>query len=296
MSQTALFKRGRLAVIAPLALLAVVVMACSVGTGGTGGASTGPTATPTITPTPVPTCAALLPGSVAASAGTGFTGVTFPPSAVMSQPPTTTGGGTGQFTVKDFEVCAPATTAAAVTSFYATGLPAGGWATAPTFPYNGQLHKACTGTCWTRDNTIRKVTIENVLNKPGGLVTYHMRLAAPPPLPACAGGAPVFITSLPGQPDIPLPPLTTVLSSFGPSGDVQFSGQMCSAGTGVSVKAFFTAELPGQGWAFPATNGLCGSGDPNAIRWDKGAHRMYQFDLGVDTSPGHRWTTLYCGT
>jgi hypothetical protein len=237
-------------VTAPLAILAVVVMACSVGTGGTAGTGIGPTATPTITPTPVPSCTALLPGSVAASAGAGVPGVSFPASAVMSQPPTTVGGGAGQFSVKDFDVCAPSTTAAAVTSFYATGLPAGGWATSTEFPYDGQLHKTCTDTCWSRDNTIRKVTIENVQNKPGGLVTYHMRLAAPPPLPACAGGTPTFVTSVPGQADIPLPPLTSVLSSFGPSGDAKFSGQMCSAGTGASVKAFSTPRCPARAGLF----------------------------------------------
>src|SRR5262249_2522737 len=161
--------------------------------------------------TPVPPCAALLPGSVAASAGSGFPGVTFPTGAVMTQPPATVGGGDGQFKVQDVEVCAPATTAAAVSSFYASGLPAGGWASATVFPYNGQLHKACTGKCWTRDHATRKVTIENVQDKAGGVATYHMRLAAPPTLPACATGTPTYITTFPGQADIPLPPLTSIV-------------------------------------------------------------------------------------
>jgi hypothetical protein len=221
-----------------------------------------PTATATPSPTPAPqqACQTLLGSNSiqAATAGSAFADVTFP-SGSFSTSAAKSHGGDGRFTVEQFDVCTPTTRMDAIQSFFATGLPSGGWAQAPSYPYDGAYRASCGDQyCWSKDPTPRYVSLESVINQPNGYVTYHMRLALPPMPPSCQPdsygiyASRPYDTALPNSPGVPAPPLTKDgLGSAGTSGSVTQGGYagMCSAGSASSINAFFAAELPPLGWS-----------------------------------------------
>jgi hypothetical protein len=255
--------------IIPIALLAA---ACGVTTVGGGGAGGLPTATP------VPSCATLVPGSSAATTITGFSDVPFPTGAV-NKGPTNSYGGAGQFTISEYDVCFTGTTDQVVGPFSAhnsvsANLLGEGWGTATTFPYTGALQQSCTSHCYQTENT-KWVAFENITDHGGGLITYHMRLAAPPAAPTCNSNfasSPIQGYQLKGQFDVPLPPLTRVVPDDAAGG---LRGEdLCSAGTAASVTAFLNAALPADGWTHVASDprcfyaAQCWTKGGNAISWN----------------------------
>jgi len=233
---------------------------------GTGAGDSGANATPTATATPSPTptprqaCQALL-GSTnlqAASAGSGFTDVTFPPDS-LSTSIAASHGGDGRFAIAQFDVCTPVTGIEAIQSFFTTNLPSAGWAQMATYPYDGAYQAPCGDPyCWSKDTTPRYVSLETVIKQQNGYVTYHMRLATAPTPPSCKpDDYGIYATRpydmmLPNTPSIPAPPLTKDgIGSAGTNGNVTQGGYagMCSAGSASSINAFFTTELPHLDWS-----------------------------------------------
>ena len=127
------------------------------GCGGAGGAPGGGTTnapTATATATPQPTTCTQVQGFTSAS------GLTLPnielPAGAIAPVPTTSFGGTGQYTIKTYTVCVPNTTSdlvvstgkgpeplAHLLSFY--GWDAWTW---ETLSNSGDGHEACAGSCF----------------------------------------------------------------------------------------------------------------------------------------------------
>lgn len=199
-------------------------------------------------------CAQILPSAAAASAPGGFGGLTFPAGAVMT-PPLASFGATGQFTLRDTDVCYQGTVAqvngGASTSVFAQLLGAA-WGHNPTYPYGGDVQATCVsgGTCFKASPTANP---EHYLSFEGlgawgsgtGYVVYHLRLATPPAAPSCDPHW--FNSSVPyiyGE----VPPLTKSSSAatFGGAGGGHHPGPlMCSAGTQASILTFLQAHSGG---------------------------------------------------
>lgn len=234
----------------------VASLALLVGCGASG--TVVATSTPTPSATPTPSCATLLPGASAASAPAGFAGLQFPTGAVMTSPHASYGG-TGQFTVQETDVCyagmpdqvnGPFSGHSSVYAY----LFGSGWGTSTTYPLDGQMQKPCiTGARCFRSGAPPYVeyylSFENLQSPITGYVTYHLRLATPPPAPSCN---PTYY-----GPSVPysytfgswaLPPLTKV-SSFalggGHAGGYDYG--VCSAGTPASILAFMEASVTAAG-------------------------------------------------
>jgi hypothetical protein len=223
----------------------------------TGSTTTTSTATPhaTATAPAVATCSNLLGGGVgAATAGSSFTDVPFPAGS-LGTGLTLHHSGTGDFTIYLMNACTPSTSVAAIQSFFATQLPADGWAYSSVLPFNGSLEQACGDAyCWGKDANPRLVGLESVTNNGGGLITYRMRLFVPPSAPSCGVGfSSTIVQLLPTEGDpssmyttLPMPPLTHY---SGGADTTPINGEiLCSAGSQSSVQAFFTAQLSAQGW------------------------------------------------
>lgn len=199
-------------------------------------------------------CAQILPSAAAASAPGGFGGLSFPAGAVMT-PPLASFGATGQFTLRDTDVCYQGTVAqvngGASTSVFAQLLGAA-WGHNPTYPYGGDVQATCVsgGTCFKASPTANP---EHYLSFEGlgawgsgtGYVVYHLRLATPPAAPSCDPHW--FNSSVPyiyGE----VPPLTKSSSAatFGGAGGGHHPGPlMCSAGTQASILTFLQAHSGG---------------------------------------------------
>jgi hypothetical protein len=214
--------------------------------------------TPTPTATPTPSCATLLPGASAASAPAGFVGLRFPTGAVMTSPHASYGG-TGQFTVQETDVCYAGTLDEVNGPFLGHSsvfayLLGSGWGTSTTFPLNGQTQTPCsTGARCFRSGASPYVeyylSFENLQSPITGYVTYHLRMATPPPYPTCN---PTYY-----GPSVPysytfgswaLPPLSKV-SSFALGGGHMggYDYGVCSAGTPASILAFMEASVTAAG-------------------------------------------------
>lgn len=260
-----------LATTAALGCLVVVMTACTATT-GTGGSSA--TATPAATA--APTCATLLPGAAPAAPIAGFTEVTFPAGAVTSAA-TTTFGGTAQFKALDYTLCftgAPDDLTGPFSAHHSVtaNLLGAGWGVSTTFPYHGDAQQACAANCFHSDDQ-RYLGLENITTVGGGLLTYRLRLAAPPAVPACNSNftttpIPGFQTSIN---NVPLPPVSRVAPNNA-SGGVRGT-DICSPGTAATVTAFLNAQMPAAGWTkvasdprciFPAQ---CWTKGANAISW-----------------------------
>jgi hypothetical protein len=278
------------------------------GTTSSDGSANG-TPTPTATPSPTPTvqqaCRTLLNASSlqAASAGSAFTDVTFPANS-LGTGVTSSPAADGRFAIAQFDVCTPASSIAAIQSFFATGLPSAGWAQSGTYPYDGALQASCGDPyCWSKDSAPRYVSLESIASQPGGYVTYHLRLATPPTPPSCQPddygiyATRPYDTTLPNTPALPAPPLTKDgIGSAGTNGNVTQGGYagMCSAGSVNSINAFFTTELPKLNWstsAPPAYFAACGMS--GTLYWKD--RDMFQWQTnGSAGASGTFWSFTLC--
>ena len=267
-----------------LALLTGLLTGCS-SSAGTHAQPT-PTATspaPTATLTAMQRCQALsaFHGAGAATAPSAFGDVPFPQNAV-STTPTHYGGGTGQFAITEFDVCAPDTSAANIDGFYATQMPSKGWTQSATYPYDAAAQSACGDPyCWSEGNAPRFVSLEMVKDAGTGLTTYHLRLAAPPPAPSCGSGYSASYSSQLGDSadnttlyaNILLPPLTATQND---SATGILGYDMCSAGDTASVTAFMSKHLSAQGWQQQSSTSPCVpvTGYGNGVCWKNGSHYL----------------------
>jgi hypothetical protein len=292
--------------LASLAFVLVIVLsACSLNLGGTsstqeqGGGSGTPVQTQQ-TPTQqaqASTCQGLsgFGSAQTATAGSGFGDVSFPANSI-STTIATSGGGSGRFTIKQFDVCTPATTTNGVYSFFSGsptsgGLPGAGWSQATRYPYDGAWPASCGDPyCWKKDNKSRYVSLEKVTARGNGLVSYHMRLALPPAGPKCVSGLGIYsgktwATYPNSVPDIYAPPFT--LDGLGEGHDDttsygQYMNGECSAGSYTSVNSYFTSELAAHGWSHSTPSSTLASAcHTTGTQWWKGSEIFSWFN---DTS------------
>ncbi len=250
--------------------LAIGLAGCS-GTGATPGGGTTNAPTATATATPQPTTCTQVQGFTSAS------GLTLPnielPAGAIAPAPTTSFGGTGQYTIKTYTVCVPNNTSdlvvstgkgpeplAHLLSFY--GWDAWTW---ETLSNSGDGHEACAGSCFAfnLDNVTtgsfsgapRFLSLENVTPLANGLVTFTLKLAQAPE-PTCGsmfdtadmavyGHAPEYVLYYAiGGPGASIqmewPPMTRLVGNSTPSTVGQ---DLCSAGTAATVKAFMDAQF-----------------------------------------------------
>lgn len=260
--------------------------------------ATATTISPTATPAQA-TCAALLPGGILASAGSNFTDVSFPPGTI-STALALDHHGDGQWSVYHMQACAEMTSVSLIQAFYATNLPAQGWANAPTEPFDGSFLQACGDAyCWDKDAAPRYVGLGDLIQH-GTVVTYTLRLFVPPAVPNCAGtpahGS--YIAQLPAtySPQvIPLPPLTR--DGLGMNGgNAGNDTGLCSAGTASALQIFFNAELTTRlHWSygpFPARFGS-GCAFTSTVGWWNG-NEAFAFDSVTTVPNGVSWTARTC--
>lgn len=251
---------GAIALVALIVVLFVLVLNqhSSGGTGplaSTGSATSIATATAT---TVAASCDSALPGAGPASAGPSFTDLPLPANSVSTAPTQTGGGGDGQFTIYDLEMCTPGSSAADVNAFF-TGLTASNWLNSNTFPADGSYQLNCPSApyCWAKD--VRYVTLsEPITDLGGGVERYHLTLATAPPAPDCSGSGNTFppgydykipdpgYTSTNVFADIPLPPLSRLIHDDASGGARGYD--ICSAGTVASITSFMTEHLTDLGW------------------------------------------------
>jgi hypothetical protein len=101
--------------------------------------------------------------------------------------------------------------------------------------------------------------VDKVVNNGHGLITWRLRIANPPPAPACSSSFSAGVLDPTGgtisagqQPPIPLPPLTQAGPAQGAAGNHYLT--LCSAGTGASIDAFLAEAMPAFGWQSNGTN------------------------------------------
>jgi hypothetical protein len=243
--------RAALATIASLATVAAALAACTAFSVDVGSSST------TTTNTPVATTCAEVSGFAGATP-VNIANTEFPKDTVVAAP-TTTGGGAGQFTVKEYNGCAPNTdTSLTVQSakgpkpffdlqqFY-------GWAPSPTFPGDGEVQTACAAnSCLDfSEEHSRFLSVTSATALPNNLVTFHLRVTTAPAAPSC--GSNFTSSPLKGYQltafsfNAPLPPLTRAVPDDA-AGGVR-GEDLCGPGTAVSITAFMTKALPAAGWS-----------------------------------------------
>ena len=148
-------------------------------------ATSQPTSGPTPTPVPVTSCAQVSGFGSAGSitAGSHFTEVSFPTNTVgfVQQ---TFEDNSYQFRI--ISACTNGTTASAIHSFYASGLPPTGFAKSSTSPYKGNPSSACgdpyccvQGHAHPSFQATQYVSLESVTTR-GSVVTYNLRLCITP--------------------------------------------------------------------------------------------------------------------
>jgi hypothetical protein len=224
-------------------------------TGATGNTSSGGSAT----------CAQALPGAHAVPIGPSFPDLPLPPGSVSTTPVKTAGGGDGQFTLWQVDLCVNGTSAAAVRSSLGT-LPGHGWLHSDWFPADAEAESACTTSCWAKD--VRYVSLDQVADQGQGVVTYRLKVATPPPAPNCStsfgvtgfsSGYYYFLYDKPAYPGITdgfdhiaLPPLTKL--GFDAAAGNRYAA-LCSAGSPAMVKSFLDKHLRAVGWV-PEGGGL----------------------------------------
>jgi hypothetical protein len=217
------------------------------------------TASPTASATTAAaTCASALPGAGTASAGTHFTDLPLPQGSMSVAPTQMGGGGAGQFTLYDLELCTPNSSPSAITAFFAN-LTAAQWQRSATFPADGAYQSACgTADCWDK-GMLRYVRLSLPITDLGnGTERYHLTLAVPPAVPNCSASGDTFsagyVSQLPNPgytstqvyANIPLPPLSRTVVNHAAGGQEGYT--ICSAGTVASITAFMNAHLASLGW------------------------------------------------
>jgi hypothetical protein len=225
------------------------------------------TAIPTVTPTPIPSCPTLLPGSVAATPITGFTEVQFP-SGTVDTAPHQTYGGTGQFTIIEYDLCYTGTPDDLIGPFsghhsVTANLLGAGWGTSQTFPYTGDIQQPCVEHCFDFADNQRYLTLDQITDHGNSVITYRMRLAAPPLSPTCnptnyPAATPYSIYFDPNTTSayhFQLPPLSKI-SSFNGGGHAGGTDTpICSAGTYATMIAFMQSSVTAAGWTVGTTSG-----------------------------------------
>jgi hypothetical protein len=258
--------RGRARAKLGLALLPCVLLlaACSSSASTTGGAST-PTATslPTATATtaPVTTCAQL-PGFGGAAALT-LPNMEFP-TGTVGKAPIVSGGGTGVYTVNEYDGCTPNNTTQLVVQsghgpepftslvlFY-------GWGPSDTFPAGGHVASRCAATSCFIFADGNLLSLGGVTDNGHGVITFKVFVTSGVTAPSCDPGTfsgADYVSSTDDAPGvtIPLPPLTKLGMGDGAAGSTYIPA--CSAGTEASVSAFFNAAMPIYGWSPNASVG-----------------------------------------
>lgn len=274
--------RARLPIIFVTALAMLLTSACSVTTVGGGTSPTTTAAPPTATVAPT-TCAQVQgfasasPASAVASFNYGL------PNNTVQTAPQTSAGGAGQYKLYDIDLCAPNTTTALPVGAnqhpLVTALGFYGWGMMGAFPTGGDALKDCANpdVCYGFSVEIKNnvkyfqqppqfLALQNVQSRGNGLVTFHLRLAAPPAAPNCAydanfdsldqalfGAHPVYQLYLGTPPHTAndafsgaqIPPVTRVYSE-GATGHIFY--HLCSAGNPASVNAFMFSQLTANGW------------------------------------------------
>lgn len=279
--------------LASLSLVALLALAgCATSSSGTSeqpaiATATSTTAAPTATS--APTTCAQVPGFAGAGA-LSLPNMELPAGAVAASP-TTSGGGTGQFSIASYTVCVPNNTTSLTVMTgkgpepFLTLVLFYGWGPIGTFPTNGQVQAGCGGAkCFNKTDEMRFLAVDQVTALSNGLVTFRLRHATPPPAPACNGtdfpdttyhlaedeGSGVFI---------PLPPLSREGMGQGAAGSTYIP--ICSAGTPASINAFFQQAAPAYGWQ----PGLYGAGSWQQVK----SGRTYSFSVTGVTSATN-WT------
>jgi hypothetical protein len=263
----------------------------------------GPVATPTGTSTPAPSCATLLPGATAApSPIPGFFGLIFPTGAVATALHASYGGA-GQFTIQETDVCYQGTTQQVAGPFschcsvYANLLGTG-WGFNSTYPYDGQTRKACFSgaTCFTSPfpaNPEHYLSFENLHSPLTGYVTYHLRLATPPPAPTCDP------TNYPSSEPytynfggFAVPPLTKKSNALGGGFAGGYTYSLCSAGTPATILAFMRNAVTAAGR--PITQSTATSISTCVPFAPGGTPTPYFNDIVIAVATGNEWTmTIY---
>lgn len=213
------------------------------------------------------------------------------PAGTVAPAPTTSGGGTGQFSVAAYSICVPNNTASLIVSTgkgpepFLTLLLFYGWGPNGTFPGDGQVQRGCTGgaKCFLKPDDESFLAVDQITALSHGLVTFRLRQATPPAAPSCNSS--FTDTSYHLSEDqgngvaIPLPPLTRIGLGQGAAGSTYIS--MCSAGTAASVSAFYQQAAPAYGFQ---------AGQYGAGSWQltKSGH-IYAFSVTNVTDPTN-WT------
>lgn len=217
-------------------------------------------------------CADALPGSGPASAGSGFADLPLPPESVSTAPTQSGGGGAGQFTLYQVQMCTADSSPSAVTTFFST-LTSHSWLHSNTFPADGAFQSACmNASCWAKD--VRYVKLQQPINDLGGGVErYQLIIAKAPPAPDCSGSGNTYMQgyyyAIPDPhymatnvfASIPLPPLSRIVPDDASGG--QRGYEICSAGTVASITSYMTKQLTAQGWT------SAGGGN-----WTKSGHSL----------------------
>ncbi len=205
-------------------------------------------------------CADVFPGAVTATAGANFTDLPLPANSVSTPVRQTGGGGDGQFTIYEFDLCTSGSSPQAIFTFFANTLPSQNWPHQIWFPFDGYYYAPCGDAfCWASGSSAppRYVGLENVQSRGSGIVSYHLRLATPPPAPNC-GSSPTFqpgyyynlqnlaaFHSTDVYSKIPLPPLTRYYPNDA-TGHIGFG--FCSAPSAGTITTFMTNHLTQLGW------------------------------------------------
>jgi hypothetical protein len=232
------------------------------------GGSSNPTATsgPKATATAKPAgCAALLPGATAAKPMAGFTTYTLFPSGSVMAPLHVAYGGTGQFTIRETDICYPGTVSQVNgpyhdhTSIYAHLLGAG-LDFNSGFPYDGvTAADACaSGASCFNTNGLSSfehyISFEKLVSPQSGFVTYRLRVATPPANPACSppgdysGQSIIHTWKITNTLIYAVPPLTkgstTNMGSGYAGGNLYW---LCSAGSGATILQFMKGVAQSHG-------------------------------------------------
>ena len=179
------------------------------------------------------------------------------PTNTVVTAPTSTGGGPGQFTVKEYYGCAPNTDVSLTVQtgkgpepfmhlqeFY-------GWAPSATFPNDGEVQTACAAnSCldFGQEHS-RFLSVTNATALPNSLVTFRLRVTTAPAAPSCDSNftnSPLKGYQLTAAFNAPLPPLTLGAPDDASGG---LRGEdLCGPGTVASITAFMNKALPAAGW------------------------------------------------
>jgi hypothetical protein len=275
---------GARAYVPLLGAALLVMMACGGSTVATNTATAGP---PTPTATPVPSCATLLPGATAAASIAGFSDVHFPTGAVDTAPHHSAGA-TGQFQIIETDVCYSGTLDDLTGPFsghhsVVAYLYGAGWGNASLFPYHGDFRTNCPTPCYQYGNDQRYLALEHITDHGGHLITYHLRLAAPPAAPHCSSssypaGTPYAVFEDPNASSLyhfQLPPLSQFSNYKGGGHAGGTDLPLCSAGTHATMLAFMKNAVTSAGWHVTASNSTSFSATKSS------SGRTYQIDVNT---------------